>query len=1090
MRIDERNFQSEELESMNIVIMNNDEDFIQFLAPELCEVVETIENGGLRTISVDYKFQDLVEDKRLFKIGNKIWIQNDNNLQDCLYIINTKVKQDIYNENSFTFEAEEVLVELNNAPVFTQTELTNDNGFTFSTNQNSNEYSVVVNWQALNYWFGEYFNIGVVQDCLSTYNQKINISGTVNLMNLLRQIEEETGNRFVTRYEKDILDNTIHRYLDFLNPISLEKNWNFFLEYDFLEEDDTIYIFDEDGNYITDDTEDVEDEDDIVIFDNENTNTPNLVPDDCIFKIQGSDELTWDGEDLPFNIAEYPNCLISLVKQADYLGLTVNYKTYTNGMVGGKGKAFTITYNNVTEENKRDPSLLKDDSYFEIINKETDKVIFRTKINNELGHVHEEVLYFGYNVENIELEFDESDTCTGVAPVLIASEEENGITRANMNTLINNWRSLEITKGEIIPMILEKVIVESRYYSTALASFGTITRQNYATRNFNPQDQLSADNPNSNKWEFIRGTSYYRAPFTKRAGEMHISTEANNDVTYDKVNLRPDRRDELETNNTSPKLANVETNETILFGIYNVCAEKLREHQNPNFEITVDVANLRDGKYNDYDLHDKVYIKIPDFNEILTARVVKTEKSLHDPGSNNITLDNYSIKNVKQIPSETMVEAPNVNFKYPNTSSITARLVNTDYNAQDTSTGAEYPSGKLLTFTILNVDENNNTELTTHTYSKVTNNEGKATLNLKGKPGEYKIQISFGGDEEYLDSTNTVEMSIGGTLPETKQKTTKTVNDKKIKQKTTKKTSTSKTKTLTTYYSKYGVSPDGKYLCAVGRPSASGELNKYGYKFYKTVFIRKCPMCGSTELYWSIFWGKSEKSNWGTFPATGRNESGSAEAQIFCKKCDADYSVFGNNHNPSHKGLKIHKKTVKSSKSEAYKLKKGKMVYESKKITVKQKKNTSTKTRTMTGTPSKYVQNLAKNIVGDSTGLSAAKKIAAWFGKKSNWKYEWYANFHRSPDKVLKTGRGNCCDTTRAMLTLMDAAGCTEKLTLKYVHVQSGSKGHVFARIIIKSNGNWCYVDPCKQYDGAWGHYVHGYGSPPGTQSTYPNLPF
>lgn len=130
------------------------------------------------------------------------------------------------------------------------------------------------------------------------------------------------------------------------------------------------------------------------------------------------------------------------------------------------------------------------------------------------------------------------------------------------------------------------------------------------------------------------------------------------------------------------------------------------------------------------------------------------------------------------------------------------------------------------------------------------------------------------------------------------------------------------------YYSIYGVSPDGKYIMAIGRPSAAGELSKYGYTFYKSVFERICPCCRSDRLYWGIFWAGSETANWGVFPATGLKESGSAEGHIFCAKCDADFSVIdGKNHGGGSKNLIKVISTVSSSKDESYILKNGQMHY-------------------------------------------------------------------------------------------------------------------------------------------------------------------
>ncbi len=131
----------------------------------------------------------------------------------------------------------------------------------------------------------------------------------------------------------------------------------------------------------------------------------------------------------------------------------------------------------------------------------------------------------------------------------------------------------------------------------------------------------------------------------------------------------------------------------------------------------------------------------------------------------------------------------------------------------------------------------------------------------------------------------------------------------------------------TQYYSCYGVSPDGKYIMAIGRPSASGELSKYGYTFYKSVFLRVCPCCGSTNLYWSIFWAGSETANYGVFPATGNKEGGSAEGHIFCADCDADFSTIDGKNHGSGKDLTKVTTTVSSSKTEAYALKNGEIAY-------------------------------------------------------------------------------------------------------------------------------------------------------------------
>lgn len=146
-----------------------------------------------------------------------------------------------------------------------------------------------------------------------------------------------------------------------------------------------------------------------------------------------------------------------------------------------------------------------------------------------------------------------------------------------------------------------------------------------------------------------------------------------------------------------------------------------------------------------------------------------------------------------------------------------------------------------------------------------------------------------------------------------------------LKTETTKKVDTTETVAGSQKFTKCGVSEDKKYLMAIGLPSAGDKDKKKGWT--KTIFKRKCPHCGSKELYWGIFYAGNEHDNWGTFKCTGRREGGSAEGHIFCKSCDADYSVQGHEHiGKGAKSLDKESSTVASSKKEAYKLLNGNMV--------------------------------------------------------------------------------------------------------------------------------------------------------------------
>lgn len=125
-------------------------------------------------------------------------------------------------------------------------------------------------------------------------------------------------------------------------------------------------------------------------------------------------------------------------------------------------------------------------------------------------------------------------------------------------------------------------------------------------------------------------------------------------------------------------------------------------------------------------------------------------------------------------------------------------------------------------------------------------------------------------------------------------------------------------------FNKCGVSADGKYLMTIGLPSACGESSRYGYTYYKRVYERKCPLCGSTDLVWDWHWNGT--TNWGYSECRGNEEGGSAEGHVFCRGCDADFSIMdGRDH--AYCGAKARlnpvSALVKSSATEAQQLKNG-----------------------------------------------------------------------------------------------------------------------------------------------------------------------
>lgn len=1050
--------------SLKAILLDNDENFIKFLDSDLISLTETCEQEKLNFISLNYKIDDVRKAKELFKVGHKIWVNGDDSLKNCLYVINESLKNDFFSENDVEFDAEDVLTELNYAPLFSHTYITSERGFTIDS-----KGAVLVDRTALTKFFGDYYTIGVMQDCLTPYLQKISPVGTMTLMELLRYIEEETSNVFYTRYEKDKNSNKIHKYLDFLNPKSKKDSWNLSFDYHVPQEyadSDSSQIqslhedFEEEPQSIHDESYDEGDrvsfeKDDLQLVD-VTTFQLNIIEKGNIIKSLSASEIGLNGRSeeytLDFNYSENEN------KEGNLNINVIGYSYDENLAVNPNA----TTYMSETDNNPAiDVNItLGNEVTIQLYNPVDNIIEHEQTINPILNKTVKDVLDLGFNVENVTFETDETDTFKAVAPILSLSEDgTNSLNKSDLTKIINNWTNLEVQKGDIIPMIVERVSLTPAQIN-ALGTYNL--SNNYHVRPLKPNDSTDSSEPT---YEYLVGTAYWKAPFSKISDEIYVADDEDTGVEYDHVNGKADIEKDV-MNISTPKMGTVETSDEDVYSIFNDVCMKLKDKRFPDLNIEADVKNFNNNRNNSYNIYDKVYVKLPTCDELVIATVNKTVKNAFNIGENKVELSNYS-NTVKAYPARTVINGDNVSFSYPNNVSWEVELINIESEAET--------SNKLITCTLLKVDENNNSQIV-NSYNLETDNEGKIHLTLSYEPGTYQMKVNFGGDAELAAASSTFDINVYGTIIKS--------NNDSIASASKKKNTTTKTKR--SYYNKYGVSPDEKSILAIGKASSKNEKKKYGStKFYKVKFVRKCRHCGSTKLYWGWNWGSKFR---------GKTESGSSTGRIICDKCGSSYTIFG--EGGKHDLTRIDA-PVKSSKTEANTLKKGKYIYDKWTITVKPIKvsgnsggnisRSASSSKTISGLVSNDVKKEALKIVKDKTGVKAAKAIIKWI--RRNIKTESREGFYQSPSRTLSRRKGNDCCKSDLFMHMLDAAGVMKSgiaCYYVYVHKKTKKKGtltHVFCKI----NGKW--VDPMMKHP--WGHYKTGYGAVKKAKITrYPHLPF
>lgn len=217
----------------NVIILDAEENLIGWLKSELADIVETNKKETQRTVQITYPLSSDVHNDlgEWYKQGNKIYIPDTLGIDGCLYVINTKFNIDYWDTNKIVVHAEEVLVELNFVELYKHPSTSN----------------TTVSKSLLKEVFGRWYEIGEYESPPNSYLRQVTLVGTMTRLSVLRQIEKQTSNVFVTEY-KIGKDNTIQRILHFKQRKNLGRDFNTVLDLSY-NMDSLEYEVDESNTY-------------------------------------------------------------------------------------------------------------------------------------------------------------------------------------------------------------------------------------------------------------------------------------------------------------------------------------------------------------------------------------------------------------------------------------------------------------------------------------------------------------------------------------------------------------------------------------------------------------------------------------------------------------------------------------------------------------------------------------------------------------------------------------------------------------------------------------------------------------------------
>ena len=197
-----------------IVILDHDENILEFLDDADASVEITDTYGGYKTLDFACELTNVQRDEYLFKQGNKIFLEN------VLFVINTEVEFD-YVDNLISVESEELVSELNNCEPFYIADSR------YSRYVSGNTLAITKN--VLNVLFDGFYIVDETDLPSVSSNEKlVTVNGTITMYDLLKEIEKATGLTF--KYSYSLENNKIVKHVSLLKPENYGVTHNKLLE--------------------------------------------------------------------------------------------------------------------------------------------------------------------------------------------------------------------------------------------------------------------------------------------------------------------------------------------------------------------------------------------------------------------------------------------------------------------------------------------------------------------------------------------------------------------------------------------------------------------------------------------------------------------------------------------------------------------------------------------------------------------------------------------------------------------------------------------------------------------------------------------